>query len=185
MACFHLIGKTKIGDYVKKVLKGIYLVIAGLVAAILIYPFTHELGHLTAAWIAGAEIYEFNLLPIPNVLCKFDSVNLKSVILVGFGGLLFPVIFVGVKPPKVFFLWYLWLAVKCICVLSFCVSFWALIFYQTELGIPSDDMTLVMQFAPQYRPLYLGVIIGFLAITLMQLKYSKLFDRCTKYFDVQ
>lgn len=65
----------------KYVFKGVLLIAIGLMAAIIVYPFTHELGHSIAAWILGAQIYEFHLFPIPNVLCRFDSMNLKSVIL--------------------------------------------------------------------------------------------------------
>ena len=76
----------------KDVFKGVLLIAIGLVAAIIVYPFTHELGHSIAAWVSGAQIYEFHLFPIPNVLCRFDSMNLKSVVLVGFGGMLFPAV---------------------------------------------------------------------------------------------
>lgn len=86
----------------KDVFKGVLLIAIGLVAAIIVYPFTHELGHSIAAWISGAQIYEFHLFPIPNVLCRFDSMNLKSVILVGFGGMLFPAVLTGIRSPKTF-----------------------------------------------------------------------------------
>ena len=127
----------------KDVFKGVLLIAIGLMAAIIVYPFTHELGHSIAAWISGAQIYEFHLFPIPNVLCRFDSMNLKSVILVGFGGMLFPAVLTGIRSPKIFLLWYLWFVIKGICALSFLVSLWALVFFHTGLEIANDDMIQV------------------------------------------
>lgn len=168
----------------KDVFKGVLLIAIGLMAAIIVYPFTHELGHSIAAWISGAQIYEFHLFPIPNVLCRFDSMNLKSVILVGFGGMLFPAVLTGIRSPKIFLLWYLWFVIKGIYALSFLVSLWALVFFQTGLEIANDDMIQVMQFAPEYRAIYLAVIIGLLAITMVQLVHAKPLKRCLKYFGV-
>ncbi len=37
-------GKTKNGDAMENVFKGVALVVVGLVAAIIVCPFTHELG---------------------------------------------------------------------------------------------------------------------------------------------
>ena len=110
--------------------------------------------------------------------------NLKSVILVGFGGMLFPAVLTGIRSPKIFLLWYLWFVIKGICALSFLVSLWALVFFQTGLEIANDDMIQVMQFAPEYRAIYLAVIIGLLATTMVQLVHAKPLKRCLKYFGV-
>ena len=179
-----LTGKTNVGDAMKDFFKGMSLVAVGLVAAIIVYPFMHELGHSIAAWISGAEIYELNLLPVPNVLCKFDSMDLLSVVLIGFGGILFPAILTGVRTPKMFLLWYLWFAIKGISVLSFLISLWALIFFQTGMEIANDDMSKVLQFAPEYRAIYVVVIMGLLAITAVQLVRSKPLRKCMDYFGV-
>lgn len=166
----------------KDAFKGVLLIAIGLVAAIIVYPFTHELGHSIAAWISGAQIYEFHLLPIPNVLCRFNSMNLKSVVLVSFGGMIFPAVLTGMRSPKPFLLWYLWLVIKGICALSFLVSLWALTFFQTGLEIANDDMIQVLQFAPEYRAIYLGTMIGLLIITVVQLVRAKPLEKCIKYF---
>lgn len=168
----------------KDVFKGVLLIAIGLVVAIIVYPFTHELGHSIAAWISGAQIYEFHLFPIPNVLCRFDCMNLKSAVFVGFGGILFPAVLTGIRSPKTFILWYFWFVIKGICALSFLVSLWVLTFFQTGLEIENDDMIQVLQFAPEYRAIYLVVIIGLLVITVVQLVHAKPLKKCLKYFDV-
>lgn len=168
----------------KDVFKGVLLIAIGLVSAIIVYPFMHELGHSIAACISGAQIYEFHLFPIPNVLCRFDSMNLKGVVLVGFGGMLFPAVLTGIRPPETFLRWYFWFVIKGICALSFLMSLWALVFFRTGLEIANDDMAQVLRFAPEYRAIYLAVIIGLLAITVAQLARAKPLKRCLKYFDV-
>lgn len=176
--------RIKIGDVMKDVFKGVLLIVIGLVAAIVVYPFMHELGHSIAAWISGAQIYEFHLFPIPNILCGFDSVSLKSMALVGFSGMLFPAVLTGIRAPKTFLLWYLWFVIKSICALSFFVSLWALVFFQTGLEIANEDMIQILQFAPEYRVIYLAAIIGLLAITVVQLIRSNPLHKCMKYFGV-
>lgn len=180
---FAPIGKNRNGDVMRDVFRGVSLIVVGFVAAIIVYPFLHELGHLIAAWISGAEIYEFSILPVPNVLCRFDSTDLRSTVIVGFGGIIFPSALTGLRVPKKFMTWYLWFTLKCICILSFVVSLWALIFYQTGIEIANDDMTRVMQFAPEFRMLYIIAIVQMLAITLLQLIRSKPLSRCMRYFD--
>lgn len=56
-----VIGQNKCGDVMKVVCKGAALAAVGLAAAIIVYPFTHELGHVIAAWLSGAQICEFHL----------------------------------------------------------------------------------------------------------------------------
>ena len=168
----------------KIVCKGSALAAVGLAAAVIVYPFTHELGHVVAAWLSGAQICEFHLLPIPNVLCKFDPMNIMSIILTGFGGILFPLMVTGVHPPKPFLLWYLWLSIKGICVWSLLLSLWELVFFQTELEIENDDIAQVLRFAPEYRAVYFAVIIAALTITAMQMTRSRPLKKCMEYFNI-
>ena len=179
-----VIGQNKCGDVMKVVCKGAALAAVGLAAAIIVYPFTHELGHVIAVRLSGGQICEFHLFPIPNVLCKFDSTDMMSMILAGFGGVLFPLVVTGIHPPKPFLLWYLWLSVKGICVWSLLLSLWELVFFQTELEIVNDDIAQVLRFAPEYRAVYFAVIIAALTITAMQLARSRPLDKCMEYFNM-
>ena len=179
-----VIGQNKCGDVMKVVCKGAALAAVGLAAAIIVYPFTHELGHVIAAWLSGAQICEFHLFPIPNVLCKFDPKDVARVILAGFGGIFFPIIVTGVHPPKPFLMWYLWLSVKGICAWSLLLSLWTLVFFQTELEIVDDDIARILRFAPEYRAAYFAVITAAFAITAAQLVRSRPLDKCMEYFNM-
>ena len=68
----------------------------GLLTAVVIYPFLHETGHSIAAFLLGAEVLEFNLFPIPNVLCNMKNLPDNRIFLVGLDGLFFPVLFAAV-----------------------------------------------------------------------------------------
>ena len=178
------IGKAKNGDSMKYFIKGILLVIEGLVAAIIVYPFIHELGHSVAALIFGAEIYEFEIFPIPNILCRFTSMALTDRIVVGFAGILLPTLLSSVPSPKNFMLWYFWFSLNCICIISFIVSLWALAFYKTSLEIVGDDMTRILQFNPEYRGIYFAVVALLIVIKIVQTVKSKPVKKCMIFFGV-
>ena len=73
----------------------------GLLTAVIIYPFLHESGHLIAAVLLGAEVLEFNLFPLPNVLCDMTHMRDISIIIVGLNGLFFPISFSAVMLKSV------------------------------------------------------------------------------------
>ena len=177
-------GKTKNGDVMKEFFKAISLIAVGLIAAIVVYPFLHESGHTLAALVVGAEVSDIQLLPIPSMLCQLDSSNKMQVIVIGFGGIMLPFMLTVLKPPKRFIPWYLWFLIKGICILSFVISLWAIMFYQTEFGIATDDMTRVLQFAPEYKVGYGAAVIILLVITIAQAVHSRPTKRCMEYFDV-
>lgn len=169
----------------KVFLKGISLIAVGLAAALIGYPFLHETGHALATAIAREEVCDIQLWPMPTTMCQVDPRDLKQVIGIGFGGIMLPFLITAVRPPKHFIAWYLWAAIKGICILSFVLSFWSIIFYKTKFGIATDDMTIVMQFAPNQKLLYLLIIAVLTAIELRQLARSHPMKRCMKYFDAE
>ena len=65
----------------------------GLLTAVIIYPFLHESGHLIAAVLLGAEVLEFNLFPLPNILCNMANMSIVEKIIIGLNGLFLPIFF--------------------------------------------------------------------------------------------
>lgn len=177
-------GRLKDGDAMKDLLRTILLIAVGLVAAIAVYPFLHEMGHTVATLISGTEVVDIQLWPLPSTLCRVDTSNQLQVITIGFGGVILPFLLTVIKPPKRFLTWYLWFVIKGICILSFVISLWAIIFYQTEFGIATDDMTRVMQFVPQHELVYLITLVSLLLISVVQAIRSRPIRRCMQYFDV-
>lgn len=168
----------------KDLLRTLLLIVVGLVAAIAVYPVLHEMGHTLAALITGSNVIEVQMWPLPSTLCKIDTDNLLQIIVLGFGGIMLPFAVTILRPPKRFLTWYLWFVIKGICILSFTISLWAIVFYQTELEIVTDDLTRVMEYAPEHKLLYLSVLVVLILISVVQAVQSRPIKRCMNYFNV-
>lgn len=54
----------------KDVLKFVLIVGMGFFMALIGYPFLHELGHIVASVLVGAEVLELTLFPVPCSKCS-------------------------------------------------------------------------------------------------------------------
>ena len=168
----------------KDALKCFGLLAVGLLTAIFLYPFLHELGHTCAAIIFGRQVCDFCLFPIPSVMCEMDITNELAVIVVGFSGMLLPYLVSLVPPRKTFWIWYLWLIISGICLLSFAVSIAGIFMYVRGGPMANEDVTQIMKFADEYYVLYLAILIVLSVIRSIQIVRSKPIKRCMKCFGV-
>lgn len=168
----------------KDVLKYFGLLAVGLLTAIFLYPFLHELGHTCAAIIFGRQVCDFRLFPIPSVMCEMDITNELAVIVVGFSGMLLPYLVSLVPPRKTFWIWYLWLIISGICLLSFAVSIAGIFMYASGGLMANEDITQIMRFTEEYYVLYLAILIVLFIIRTVQIVRTKPMKRCLKYFGV-
>ena len=168
----------------KDALRCFGLLAVGLLTAIFLYPFLHELGHTCAAIIFGRQVCDFRLFPVPSVMCEMDIINEFAVIVVGFSGMLLPYLLSLVPPRKTFWIWYLWLIISGISLLSFSVSFAGIFMYVSGSPMANEDITQIMKFADEYYVLYLAILIVLAVIRSVQIVYSKPIKRCMKYFGV-
>lgn len=168
----------------KDALKYFGLLAVGLLTAIFLYPFLHELGHTCAAIIFGRQVCDFRLFPIPSVMCEMDITNELAVIVVGFSGMLLPYLVSLVPPRKTFWIWYLWLIISGICLLSFAVSIAGIFMYVSGGPMTNEDVTQIMKFADEYYVLYLAILIVLSVIRSIQIVRSKPIKRCMKCFGV-
>ena len=168
----------------KDALKYFGLLAVGLLTAIFLYPFLHELGHTYAAIIFGRQVCDFRLFPIPSIMCEMDITNELAVIVVGFSGMLLPYLVSLVPPRKTFWIWYLWLIISGICLLSFAVSIAGIFMYVSGGPMANEDVTQIMKFADEYYVLYLAILIVLSVIRTVQIVRTKPIKRCMKYFGV-
>lgn len=168
----------------KDLLKTLLLIIVGLTAVIAVYPSLHEAGHTLATLITGSNVIDVQIWPLPSTLCKIDTGNLLQIIVIGFGGIIFPFLVTLSKPPKRFLTWYLWFATKMICILSYGISLCAIAFYKTKLEIVTDDLTRVMEYAPEYRLIYISILVMLIMISAAQAVKSRPIKRCMQYFEI-
>ena len=66
----------------------------GLFTAILLYPTLHEAGHSLLALIVGAKVVDFNLFPIPSIMCDVFGVGNTGMIVMGLGGIIIPYVMI-------------------------------------------------------------------------------------------
>lgn len=128
----------------KDILKYAGLLFVGLFVAIIIYPFLHEAGHSMVAILVGAKVMDFNLLPLPYVTCEVSSLNTTSMILIGLAGMFVPALISIIARPEPFWFWYSNLVIKFICLLSFVISFIAIVLYLFGITIKNEDIIQVI-----------------------------------------
>lgn len=178
-------ANTMVGDCMKDSLKIFGLMVLGLLSALFIYPLLHELGHYFFALCSGARIVNFTIFPLPSVLCYFDRPDTISVVMTGLGGVVFPFIISQLFYVKRFAIWFVHFVIDGICMLSFVISTVALILFQLGKPIKDDDVTTIMQNAPQYAVVYYAIfaVLMFAGIVRM-VKYNPI-KRCLFYFDIE
>lgn len=79
-------------DTVKDILKILDIWIIGLIIAIFVYTFTHELGHTLMCLIVNSEVKEFEILPVPHITCNIAGLTKSEIIAIGFAGNTLPLI---------------------------------------------------------------------------------------------
>ena len=77
---------------------GIFLF--SIMTALVVYPFLHEISHSVAAILMGAKVYDFQLFPLPYVVCYSDQFSTYEHTVVGIAGLVLPMTFLLFKPKK-------------------------------------------------------------------------------------
>ena len=142
---FGIIKKVIVINFIKKTL---WLLFIGLFTSVILYPVLHESGHSVATLLFGGKIIEFNLFPVPNVLCDCSGVGDLGLVLIGFCGSFVP-FFVAVFNPKNFTLWYICQVIKGISLLSFALSFASLVGRKYGFVIENDDIANILHFWPE------------------------------------
>lgn len=177
-------GKNyKRGDTLKDFLKMIGLIIVGLLVAVIIYPFLHEIGHSIIALLVGARITDFNILPIPFVECEVSAVDITGQTLIGLGGIVFPFMLSMILKPKWFWGWYASLILRGISVYSVILSIIATVLHINGNSWQNEDIVQVLHLFPNGTWLLLIVLSVMGTYGLMRLLKDKVFSRCIDYFN--
>ncbi len=168
----------------KEYVKCFGLFVVGLLTAVIIYPFLHELGHVMMAYIVGAEVMEVTLLPLPSILCNMGPGSKYDFILVGVGGMLLPYIITEIRAPKNFWLWYIWVLVKGISLLAFAISCMAIVSFRLGRPMQNEDITKVLQAEPANAMAYMTILLVLLAWGIYEIVKTRPVIRCLREFNV-
>lgn len=164
----------------KDIFKILLLTVLGFFVAIIGYPVLHELGHILASMVAGAKVMDLTLLPIPGVLCDVTGVSNTGLVLIGFGGTVFPLAFSLVIPRRWFVGWYIRVSIQGMSSLALGISLVSVI-----CGInPQDDMIQVLNFWQYSKALILVILAVLLFAIVAVIAADKPLRRVCKYFEI-
>lgn len=142
----------------RDVIETIKIFFIALFISIIIYPLLHELGHSVIAILIGKKILEIRLFPLPNIMYISNSTGYIENLLIGFGGMLLPIIVSMNIRTKRFWIWYSNFILKSICLLSLIISTLAIIFHKRRVFL-QDDMRIVLGLGDLGKILCLIIII--------------------------
>ena len=166
--------------FLKDLIKNIGIFVIPLFISIIIYPLLHEIGHIVVAISLGSKVLEINLLPIPNIICENSSSNIHN-FLIGFGGIILPVMIAMSIKTKKFWIWYANFILKFICLLSVLISTLSIIFDNSKL-FEQDDMRTVISLLHSGKFFCLIIILCLTLILSINIYRENLLNRCLIYF---
>lgn len=120
------------------------MILMGLLVAIIVYPFLHEGGHSLTALLVGANVVEFDILPLPYVICNVASLTSIQQIVIGVSGMIIPFLIAVLIPHKWFWSWYIRFLLFGFSLLAVVISVATLILPNGADLNPQDDMLRVL-----------------------------------------
>lgn len=168
----------------KDFIKLIYVAAVGGVTAILLYPLIHEAGHALSAILFGADIKELRIFPNAYVICDVSNARKFGKIVIGLSGVLLPFLLTVFVQPKRFWGWFTCFIVRGVCILSFGISFFAIVLFNLGREIENEDIVQVLKIEPMFGWLYALVFVGLMSIDIYLVVKSRPIQKCIKYFDL-
>ncbi len=164
----------------KTALKTLGITVMGLLVATVIYPLLHELGHIITSVLVGAEVVDMALLPVPSILCDVIGINNLGLVVIGFGGMVFPVLISFFLPRRWFFVWYLRMLLQVVSILAIIISCVSVILMVN----PQDDMIQVLKFWEYGKILLLFILCCLASAVAMLVYFDRPMRRIRNFFEI-
>lgn len=159
----------------KYYLKLIMILPVSLFVAIIMYPFMHELSHTICAIAMGANLVDFSLFPLPNVICDVGTMSSVKLFFVAVSGTMLPLLLCTVIRGKNFWVNYMSLLVTGISIMSFSISIFGFIF-TPELILEQDDIVRFSTFI--IGGTSISIVICIFGILISIVTINKTIKRC-------
>lgn len=169
---------------IKDLRKAIWLLFIGLLTAVVIYPFLHELGHSLATIILGGKVVEFHLFPLPNMLCDGSRLNNNALAFIGLCGMLFPFLISAIIKIKQFTFWYMLQLLKGISILAFVLSLISIFGIKRGICIANDDIVTALRFYPNGKTVFTALIILLIVWAVFSILRQRPIRYISKYFGI-
>ena len=167
--------------------KAVGILLTGLFIAGIGYPFLHEAGHTAAALIAGAEVLDFQLFPLPSILCNIGAVRTAGRVMIGTGGILLPflvsVLSALVWKENNFWVWYANIVLKGINLLATGMGLASMLGYR--IGLPVDireDFMRIVEIWPSGLPVLSAGLFLMLVLLAVGLWREHPVKKCLDFF---
>lgn len=155
------------------------LTVALLVAGVG-YPLLHEGGHILVSLCIGGAVEEVRLLPTASVLCRMSPTP-ASVTAVGLGGILLPCAVAAMLPHRRFWGWFVRFILLSVCLMSLVFSLAAVGCVQIGHPLPQEDVTQMLQYAPQSLPYLCAALTVALAAVILLWVRARPLTQCTAF----
>lgn len=171
-------------ETIKDILKVIEITIIGLVIAIFIYTFTHELGHTIMCIIVGAEVKEFEILPVPHIACNINGLTKNEIIAIGLAGNIIPLIIntlvdtITIKVKRFEIVYYKLYTYSC-CWLSMIISAISGAFKIME----QDDIYSIISRYPEERTKCILICIILAVVIMIRIYKMDIKEQFIKFID--
>lgn len=156
-----------------KYIRMFFIFAIGLFTAVILYPLLHESGHSLFAVVLGCKVTEFNLLPLPSIVCNASGLEARAIAFIGLGGLLFPLIFTALVNIKNFWVWLIGIYISFITFLSYLISLYSCIAYAYGTPVANEDVTQIINLYPNAFSGLIMLLIGLMGIVAFQVVKSK------------
>ena len=161
-------------------LKILLIAVLGIFVAALVYPFLHEMGHIIASVFVGAEVMEMTLFPLPSVLSDVTGVGDMGLVIIGFGGTIFPLLISLLLSRKWFLTWYLRALLQGMSVLALVISIVSVLLAVN----PQDDMIQILKFWKYGKTVLLLILCSGTVASLSLIFLDKPGRRICKFFEI-
>ncbi|MDO4802710.1 MAG: hypothetical protein Q4A15_11150 [Prevotellaceae bacterium] len=151
-----------------------------LLTAVLIYPFLHESGHSIAAVLLKAKVAEFQLLPVPYILCDVSQIGNLGRSIIGMAGNFVPMIISILVPSNCFAVKSFRCTLKGISVLAMGISLVSVCFLINE----QDDFYQVVSYWNYGKMSLLVIALIGLILAVISLFYEHPVKWLRSSFDI-
>lgn len=156
-----------------KFVRTFFIFVIGLFTAVILYPCLHESGHSLFAVALGGKVTEFNLFPLPSIVCNVNGLKASTAAFIGLGGLLFPLIFTALVNVKNFWVWLIGIYISFINFLSYLISLYGCIAYAYSIPVVNEDVTQIIDIYPRAFSGLIILLIALMGIVAFQVVKSK------------
>ena len=158
-----------------------WMCLVSICTAVFVYPTLHELGHLLAAVMAGAEVLDFSVFPVPYVSMTMNVAEPLHLAAIGLCGMIFPVL-CSMMTPKHLTSSVVVYVVRLVNVYAWLLSCLAIVLDQIGLSWKNEDVLTVIHYLNGRELTIFSFCVAFLLFCIFFFVKDKPIRRILSFF---